>query len=89
MSTYRQRIGPDLIEIWEEDDDWPEGWWDEREPGIETACMNCGELGSGDACQCCGGPLCFVCGECWAGFCEECLKDPDFSAKTEERMRSI
>lgn len=85
MTTYRQHIRPDLIETWEEDDDWPEG----REPGIETACMDCGDLDSGDACQCCCGPLCFRCSEVGCGFCDECLKDPDFSKNMEERMRSL
>lgn len=79
--NYQQHIRPDLIETWEEDD-----WAEERDPGIETACMNCGELDSGDGCQCCGGPLCWVCAEVSAGFCDACLADPGFGDRMAELL---
>jgi hypothetical protein len=79
-----QHIRPDLIETWEEEDDDP---WEERDAGVETCCLDCGEERAGDACQCCGGPLCFMCAECAGGFCDGCLKLPDFAERMEEKTR--
>lgn len=56
---------------------------------LESMCSNCGDLGSIDACQCCGGPLCHICHECSAGFCDECLKSPDFSERMAELYAEI
>ena len=57
---------------------------DELDFENETICLDCGELSNVDACQCCGGPLCYQCSECNAGFCNECLKSPDFSERMAE-----
>lgn len=55
----------------------------------ETICLDCGDLGSVDGCQCCGGPLCHQCYEGGAGFCCQCLKSPNFGERMAERMAEL
>ncbi len=73
--TISYRVGPDLIECWEDDEDnaRSEAWGD-----VETACVECDHQSGGDGCNLCGAPLCYQCYECSAGFCDSCLADPDF-----------
>ena len=49
------------------DDDWED---EEEVRNVENTCVDCGEQSVGDACAQCGMPLCVMCAECGAGFCE-------------------
>jgi hypothetical protein len=72
-------------------EDWEENWEytidREAEFDRETACVECGEPGGCCECGCCGAPLCFMHAEVNAGFCSECLNDPDFDKKMEAIYR--
>lgn len=47
-------------------------------------CVDCGAQAV-DGCCCCGDWLCPQCFECSCGFCNDCLKSPDFA----DRMEAI
>jgi hypothetical protein len=52
-----------------DEDEWDDDWDDED---LETACGNCLAPTCGDECDECGVPLCHMCAECVANFCEKC-----------------
>jgi hypothetical protein len=56
---------------------------DYEEDEFENFC-ECGQPGVSN-CDCCGAPLCVMCSECQANFCDDCLKDPNFDRKMEQR----
>lgn len=45
------------------------------EENWEDACINCGRRGVVE-CDCCGQPLCGMCAELGANFCDNCLNLP-------------
>lgn len=71
---------------YEPDDDDEEYYGRDDEFDIECLCIvdGCLNESHGDACGCCGGPMCGMHNETLAGFCLACTSAPDFNARMNE-----